>query len=264
MGAAFAVGEQWVHLVIAQADALERFGHSVATCAATAMKAHDIFNIGCMAGMVMLTFATPFFPALNVPLAFTILAYAAIDMLWLCVQPHIFDSPRMVGAHHLAVMVVAFHAATHTPHNKFTSWSACAEVEAKPTQSLACDVFLPLTRLPFVPVLTVAIVEFNTLILTIKKRVPTATTAWAVLDLAFKVTWVVTRMLWFPILAVHLSLQPDFPSVGRRVLCSSCAYGLALLQWIWTVRGEKRPTPTTTEAAVSTATTVTLSATSDA
>ena len=131
MGAAFAVGEQWVHLVIAQADALERFGHSVATCAATAMKAHDIFNIGCMAGMVMLTFATPFFPALNVPLAFTILAYAAIDMLWLCVQPHIFDSPRMVGAHHLAVMVVAFHAATHTPHNKFTSWSACAEVEVE-------------------------------------------------------------------------------------------------------------------------------------
>ena len=99
-------------------------------------------------------------------------------------------------------MVVAAHAVTWAPHTRFTSW--------------------------------MGVVEVSTLLLMLKRYAPSAQTR-AALDLAFKVTWVASRVVWFPILAVFLSLQQEWPSLGRRIVCSGCVMGLAALQWFWTV-----------------------------
>ena len=70
-----------------------------------------------------------------------------------------------------------------------------------------------------------------------KRHVPVG--LQAPIDLLFKITWVASRVIWFPILAVILSMQTNWPSARRRIICSACCYCLAILQWVWTARGEK-------------------------
>ena len=82
----------------------------------------------------------------------------------------------------------------------------------------------------------------STLLLLLKSQARGERTG-ALLDLAFKVTWVLSRCLWFPVLAVYLSSLPNWPSLGRRLLCSGCTFGLVLLQWLWTIQAARGKRP---------------------
>ena len=173
---------------------------------------HDMFNIASISGLFALTAgALSLTRALNLPLAICICVYIAVDTVWLALRPDIFDSPRQIWLHHILAMTVAVHAATWAPHTRFTSW--------------------------------MGVVELSTLLLVVKRYAPARCVK--ALDVAFKITWVASRVVWFPILAVYLTLQRDFPSVTRRVFCSGCCIGLAALQWFWTVRrpDQKRAAP---------------------
>ena len=213
-----ALGEQWITVTLDDFVALEQQLDSVGThlfawpdivAAWPDAQLHDYFNIFSIGSLCLLTCGAGLRQSLNLPLALAIFAYVLVDTVWLKLKPHLFPTPRMVMFHHCATLVVAGHAATWAPHVHFTS--------------------------------QMAVVEFSTLILMLKRFCSGSTLK--LLDLAFKVSWVATRVVWLPCLAVLLSLRSDWPSVSRRVLCSGCAFGLAALQWVWTVRGEPAPKP---------------------
>ena len=170
-----------------------------------AARLHDYFNIGSISGLVALTLASHVHRPLNFPLAIAVFTYTALDTVWVALQPHAVEEPSSILGHHLMALVVSAHAVTWAPHTHYTSW--------------------------------MSIVEINTLILMLKRHVPTSFRPF--MDLAFKVTWVATRVIWFPILAVYLSLLSTWPTALRRYVCTAGLYGLALLQWAWTLRGEK-------------------------
>jgi len=75
------------------------------------------------------------------------------------------------------------------------------------------------------------IVEVNTFFLILKRHV-----IHPLIELAFQVSWVAIRIVWFPIVAVFFSFFIDWPtSLIRRLSVSGCVSGLALLQlqWSW-------------------------------
>ena len=170
-----------------------------------AARLHDYFNIGSISGLVALTCAALVRRPLNLPLAYAVFLYTALDTIWVALQPHAVEEPSSIFGHHLMALVVSAHAVTYAPHTHYTSW--------------------------------MSIVEINTLLLMLKRHVPVHLRS--LMDLAFKITWVATRVIWFPILAVYLSLLSTWPTAARRIVCTAGLYGLAILQWAWTLRGEK-------------------------
>ena len=76
-------------------------------------------------------------------------------------------------AHHLAAIYISWHAATWAPHTKYTSY--------------------------------MAVVEFNTLLLMLKKCAP-GKLLRAVLDKLFLASWLSLRLVWLPPLLSWLCL----------------------------------------------------------
>ena len=50
----------------------------------------------------------------------------------------------------------------------------------------------------------------------------------------FVASWVVTRLVWFPFLALRLSFMGGYPTVARRLVCVVSLLALTLLQMVWT------------------------------
>lgn len=202
------IGEKTIIATVEVFDTIER--RIQAINAWPASRAHDIFNIFSISGLVALTCAALLNSALNSALAIAMLCYTVVDTIWLASQPAVFETPWQILGHHLACIVIAFHAATFAPHTRFTCW--------------------------------MGVVELSTLLLLLKGYA-SSDRAKAWLEVGFKVTWVVSRCLWFPILAVYLSALPDWPSVVRRVVCGGCTFGLVLLQWLWTIQAARGKRP---------------------
>jgi len=176
----------------------------------TAAKLHDYFNIAFCASMTALTVAAPFKAACNLPLAIMMAVYLVADSVWIAARPDFVTADNVDeggGAttlliHHAMALVVAMHAVTWTLHTRYTCW--------------------------------LTVLETNTLILMFKKSWSGGAGVQAFLDKLFVASWVVTRLLWFPFVAVYLSAVDGYPSLLRRVLCALTLNGLTVLQGLWT------------------------------
>merc|ERR1712127_631434 len=101
-------------------------------------------------------------------------AYLVLDSSWLALQPEIAGGTAGGGAvtllvHHLAAGIIALHAATWSLHTPYVCW--------------------------------MSVVEINTLILMLERRLPGGAMVTALMHKLFVGSWVITRLLWFPILA---------------------------------------------------------------
>jgi hypothetical protein len=166
-------------------------------------KAHDYFNLGMLPVLCGLTSAGLLHHAWNFPLAVVMTAYIILDGLWIAVQPSIVASPKALIGHHLITLLLLTHPLTYAPHVQLTS--------------------------------CMTIVEFNTFFLVLRRHAPPS----KLLTLAFQLTWLVTRVLWFPIFAVWATFfapgwQGGVVGWTRRIYVCGCICFLALLQLQWT------------------------------
>jgi len=173
----------------------------------SAAKAHDYFNMGVCTWMSGLTVAAHLQPARNLPLALLMTCYLVADSVWIAVKPEIIGGTEGGGgitllAHHVMAAVISLHALVWSPHRHYTCW--------------------------------LTVLEVNTLLLMFKKNWPGGALFQKVLDKLFVASWVVTRLIWFPFLAVYLSFIDGYPSLARRVICSAMLSGLTVLQVVWT------------------------------
>jgi len=178
------------------------------TPAIPAAEPHDYFNLLATSAMAALVVMSRANPRWNRPLALLMCVYLVLDAVWLVVQPDISGGSAGGGAltllgHHVLALLIALHAATWGPHTPFTSH--------------------------------MAVVEMNTLILMLERTVTFGgALVTATLHKLFVASWVATRLIWFPFLAVRLSLMGGYPSLARRLVCASCVFLLSVLQFVWT------------------------------
>lgn len=174
----------------------------------TMEKAHDYFNIVATSAVATLTtmchFVTPLW---NTPLVRVMCAYLVIDSVWLILRPEIAGGTEGGGAltllgHHAAALLISLHAATWPLHLHYTAH--------------------------------MAVVEMNTLILMLERTVPGGPLVTGTLHKLFVASWVLTRLMWFPFLALRLSIMGGYPSVGRQLVCAGCLLLLTTLQFVWT------------------------------
>jgi len=170
-------------------------------------EAHDNFNIVATSAVATLTAMSHMAQTWNRPLALTMCAYLVLDSIWLTLQPEVAGGTAGGGAitllgHHLAALIIAVHAATWSLHTPYTCW--------------------------------MSVVEVNTFILMLERRLPGGALVTALMHKLFVGSWVVTRLVWFPMLALRLGAMADYPSLGRRLLCSGCLALLTGLQLVWT------------------------------
>ena len=147
-----------------------------------------------------LTGAALFSAGLNVPLARFFGAYIAIDAAWIALQPDIVGAPRVLIWHHLVTLLLVWHTLTCVPHQHFVSW--------------------------------MTVVEFNTFFLILRRHV-----RHPLIDLAFNLSWIAIRVIWFPIAAViHFLCRRPAGRLRQRAhaLVGICTSSLALLQLRWT------------------------------
>ena len=193
----------------AEADGKEPL-REVATVLAvpTAARLHDYFNIVATSAVATLTIAAhAVAPSYNLPLAILMCAYLVLDSIWLALRPEIAGGTAGGGAltllaHHAAALFIAAHAAMWAPHTGYTSY--------------------------------MAVVEINTLILMLERTVARGALVTAVLHKLFVGSWVITRLVWFPILAVHLIGLGNYPSMIVQLVCACCLVALTVLQLVWT------------------------------
>ena len=76
-----------------------------------------------------------------------------------------------------------------------------------------------------------SVIEINTLVLMLSRQAKVGTLVPGS-DKVCIATWVLSRLLWFPYLAVRLALLGDYPSMARCLLCSGCVFGLTLLMHV--------------------------------
>lgn len=172
-----------------------------------AEKAHDYFNIVSTSLMAVLTVASHVKRSYNLPLAIIVCCYLAVDAVWIALQPEIVSESGGGGytliGHHIAAFIVAAHGATWALHTQYVCW--------------------------------MSVVEINTLILMLKRTVGEGPALLAsLLDKLFLASWVGTRLVWFPFVAVWVTFMGGYPSLARRLLCGGCAAVLTALQVVWT------------------------------
>ena len=163
---------------------------------------HDAFNLAVLPVATAWTGAALFSAGLNVPLARFFGAYIAIDAAWIALQPDIVGAPRVLIWHHLVTLLLVWHTLTCVPHQHFVSW--------------------------------MTVVEFNTFFLILRRHV-----RHPLIDLAFNLSWIAIRVIWFPIVAVYLTFfiggwPGGWQGSVRHALVGICTSSLALLQLRWT------------------------------
>ena len=171
------------------------------------MKAHDLFNLVVTSLLAVGTCAASTVTAWNAPLAMIMCIYLIADSFWLIVRPEIAGGQAGGGAftllvHHAAAFVVAFHALSWAPHTPYT-----------------CQM---------------TVIEMNTFILMVERQLPAGARVTDVVHKLFVGSWVVTRLLWFPFLAVKLSLLNTYPSLLVQLACAGAMLVLTLQQLVWT------------------------------
>lgn len=163
---------------------------------------HDYFNLGIIPGLIGLSVAGIRVPSWNAPLAICMFIYIALDGLWIAIQPHIVGSPSTLIGHHIATALICAHALANPLHTRYVSW--------------------------------LTIVEVNTFFLILKRHVE-----HPLFELAFKLSWLGIRVIWFPIVSVYFicfagGWEAGLLNLIRRVLVCSCIGGLGFLQLQWT------------------------------
>jgi hypothetical protein len=103
-------------------------------------------------------------------LTYTGFIYILIDSLWIFSEPRIVKSPGMVGAHHIATLLVLLDPLVQPSHRVYTS--ACL------------------------------LVEINTLLLLLRRKLSYA----YVVEAPFIITWVMLRNVWYPLLLAYFVL----------------------------------------------------------
>lgn len=173
-----------------------------------AERVHDVYNLMFTTAMAVLTISAFSDRAYNQPLAVLMCVYLCLDSIWLLLDPDGISGgtdgggPRALLGHHALAFGVALHAATCKAHTRYTSW--------------------------------MTVVEMNTLILMLKKIVSRPVVINKVLNMLFLITWVATRLIWFPLMSFYVASMPGYPNLARRVMCAVAVFGLAALQIIWT------------------------------
>lgn len=157
--------------------------------------------------MTALTVAAHVRTAWNLPLAILMVCYLVMDSIWIALHPNVIGGVDGGGGntllvHHAAALLIAVHAATCVLHTPYTCW--------------------------------MSVVEANTLLLMLKKNWTGGPLVQTLLDWLFVASWVVTRLIWFPIIAVYFSIMHGYPSLIRRLVCSCMLAGLTVLQVLWT------------------------------
>lgn len=170
---------------------------------------HDYFNLAITGVMAVMTVGSlTVRRAWNLPLAVLMVGYLIVDSIWIVLFPQVSGGSDGGGAgvliaHHVLAATLAAHAASWALHRHYTSW--------------------------------MSVVEINTLILMVKKNLPKfAMGLEPLIHMTFVGSWVATRLVWFPILGVHLCIMSGYPSLGRRLVCGACIVGLTVLQFLWT------------------------------
>lgn len=173
-------------------------------------RVHDAANLAVLPLLIGLTTAGLINTRWNYPLALAMLIYIVLDGLWIAAVPSAVGSPGSLLGHHLVTALLLLHPLTWAPHLGFTSF--------------------------------MTVVEYNTFFLILKRW-----RSHVLINALFTLTWVVTRVLWFPAFAVYccfFSSGWGALSTVRRVLVCSCVSSLALLQLQWTANA-LRPKPAT-------------------
>ena len=163
---------------------------------------HDAFNLATLPpAIILVTLALAYRTSFNRPLALYMLVYMLLDALWIGLQPFVVKSPEVLLVHHVGSVLLLLHSLTYAPHLRYAAW--------------------------------MIVVEVNTLLLIARRHFKSLQT---LLNAAFYATWLAIRVVWFPVVAVHLWRLPQgsWPSVLRRVAVCGTVSGLASLQLWWT------------------------------
>ena len=141
----------------------------------------------------------------HLPLATLLLAYMALDALWMVLQPSVVKAPAVLLWHHAVAAGLILHALVHPPHRRYVPW--------------------------------MSVVELNTFFLVLRRHLRRR---WV--EACFVLSWVVIRVCWFPYLPLHfMCLVPEpWPAGAHGVLAhlgvTAGVLGLAVLQLVWTKR----------------------------
>ena len=174
----------------------------------SAERVHDLFNVAFTSSMAALTVSAFSKPAYNKVLAVIMCIYLVLDGLWLVLDPEGVSGgtdgggARALLGHHALALLVSLHAATHEPHRRYTSW--------------------------------VTVVEINTLILMLKKNITKPAPLNKALNLLFLSTWIISRLIWFPLLSIYIAFLPGYPGLIQQLVVGFAMFGLTALQYIWT------------------------------
>ena len=164
---------------------------------------HDYVNLVVLPVVVFLSLqALCCGPRWQLALTRFMLAYIVGDGIWIGFQPSVVRTWHALMAHHIATAMLLIHPLTHTAHLRFVAW--------------------------------MTIVEANTLLLLLRRHA-----RHHLVEMAFVISWIAIRALWFPYVALHVALFAGGWPAGiaghvRHALVSTCIVGLAALQLIWT------------------------------
>ena len=164
---------------------------------------HDYANLVALPVLSGLTFAALRTERAHLPLATLLLAYMALDALWMVVQPSVVKAPAVLLWHHAVAASLILHALVHPPHRRYVPW--------------------------------MSVVELNTFFLVLRRHLRRR---WV--EACFVLSWVVIRVCWFPYLPLHfMCLVPEpWPAGTHGVLAhlgvTAGVLGLAVLQLVWT------------------------------
>lgn len=166
-------------------------------------RVHDVFNLASLPFIIALTFAALLSTPWNYPLAIAMTSYIIADGIWIALQPGAVGSPSTLIGHHVVTVLLLACPLSYAPLLRMVSW--------------------------------MTVVEVNTLLLILKRWLRSS----KLLDFGFNLTWLLTRVLWFPIVAVYVNCFVrdwglGWLAVARRVVTCSCVTSLALLQLVWT------------------------------
>jgi hypothetical protein len=214
-----------------------RAAQAVAVAVPNPKRGHDFFNLAVLPATIAVcagALAAPQMLSVQRKFGYLLTAYNLADMAWISAQPSCVDAPTALLGHHCATLLCLAYCLTHPPHTRYIAWMGVVEV---------------------------------TTFFTVLKRWVKA--PWV--ELAFKASWLLIRILWFSYLPIHCAplparsgrlasaltaasacvfaavafLAPEPWPAGLRGLVSrvvilAAVSGFAVLQLVWTWQGTRQ------------------------
>ena len=207
--------------------------HVAASSAELDHDRHDYFNLAVTPLLIVLCIIALAKPtALAAQRNFTMLfaIYNLADVLWIVAQPTIVGAPAVLIGHHIATLACLAYCLWWAPHTRFAAW--------------------------------MGIVEVTTFLTILKRHVDDWPAIQALVELLFKLSWLLIRMLWIGLyIPFHFAFRvtEPFPAGMAGIMSKAMIYSvvsaLAALQFGFTAallkkqqekaRSGARPSPTT-------------------